>query len=129
MFFYNCSNTLKKNNEFDNKFIFNALDNIGLYLKNKKKYIINITSTVNPGSCLKFIRYIEKKFDVVHGKEFILTYNPHLIALGSIYNDVLNSDVVLIGSNNQYGFDYLKKIYSPIYKKNFKIKIFKFGRS
>lgn len=107
----------KKNKEFDNKFIFNALDNIGPYLNNKKNYIINITSTVNPGSCSKFIKYIETNYDVVHGKEFILTYNPHLIALGSIYNDVLNSDVVLIGSNNKYGFDYLKKIYLPIYKK------------
>ncbi len=107
----------KKNKEFDNKFIFNALDNIAPYLKNKNKYVINITSTVNPGSCSKFIKYIETYYDVVHGKEFILTYNPHLIALGSIYNDVLNSDVVLIGSNNKYGFDYLKKIYLPIYKK------------
>ena len=47
----------------------------------------------------------------------ILTYNPHLRALGSIYNDVINSDVVLIGSNKAYGHKYLKKAYYPIYKK------------
>ena len=47
------------------------------------------------GPCLKFINYIEKNYGVTHGKKLI-TYNPHLIALGSIYNDVINSDVVLI---------------------------------
>ena len=57
-----------------------------------------------------------KKIIVTHGKEFIITYNPHLIALGSIYNDVINSDVVLIGSNDNFGFKYLKKIYLPIYR-------------
>ena len=107
----------KKNKEFDNKYIINALNNIGPYLKNKKKYIINITSTVNPSSCRSFINYLERKYKIKHGREFILTYNPHLIALGSIYNDVINSDVVLIGSSEAYGHKYLKKIYLPIYKK------------
>ena len=107
----------KKNKEFDNKYIINALNNIGPYLKNKKKYIINITSTVNPSSCRSFINYLERKYKIKHGREFILTYNPHLIALGSIYNDVINSDVVLIGSNETYGHKYLKKVYSQIYKK------------
>ena len=107
----------KKNKEFDNKYIINALNNIGPYLKNKKKYIINITSTVNPSSCRSFINYLERKYKIKHGREFILTYNPHLIALGSIYNDVINSDVVLIGSNEAYGHKYLKKVYSQIYKK------------
>ncbi|WP_075484597.1 nucleotide sugar dehydrogenase [Candidatus Pelagibacter communis] len=107
----------KKNKEFDNKYIYNSLNEIGKYLKNKKKYIINITSTVNPGSCDKFIKHLENKFNLVHGKEFIITYNPHLIALGSIYNDVLNSDVVLIGSKLKYGHNFLRKIYAPLYKK------------
>ena len=69
---------------------------------------------MNPGSCLKFINYIEKNYNVTHGKEFIITYNPHLIALGSIYNDVINSDVVLIGSNDNFGFKYLKNIFTNI---------------
>ena len=106
----------KKNKEFDNRYILSALDQIGPYLKNKKKYLINITSTVNPGSCRKFISYLEKKYNIKHEKQFVLTYNPHLIALGSIYNDVINSDVVLIGSKEKYGHQFLKKIYSRIYK-------------
>jgi len=108
----------KKNKEFDNKYVFSAIDQIGPYLKNKKKYLINLTSTVNPGSCHKFIIHLEKKYKIKHGKQFVLTYNPHLIALGSIYNDVINSDVVLIGSDEIYGHQFLKKIYASIYKKN-----------
>ena len=89
----------------------------GTFSKKKKKYLINITSTVSPGSCENFIKRLEKKFKLKHEKEFILTYNPHLIALGSIYRDVLFPDFVLTGSNNEIGFKLLKKIYSKIYPK------------
>ena len=94
------------------------MNQIGKYLKYKKNYLINITSTVNPGSSEKFINNLEKKFKLKHGKNFILTYNPHLIALGSIYNDIINSDLVLIGSNNDKGFKILENIYKKIYKNN-----------
>ena len=108
----------KKNHEFDNSFIFEALNRIGKSLKFKKKYIINITSTVNPGSCHLFINFLEKKFSLKHGQQFIITYNPHLIALGQIYNDVLNTETVIVGSDIDYGHKFLKNFYSQIYKKN-----------
>lgn len=108
----------KKNYEFDNTYIINSLNEIGPHLKNKKNYLINITSTVNPGSCEIFIKMLEEKFKLKHGKNFILTYNPHLIALGSIYNDILKSDLVLIGSNLNQGFKLLKNIYKSFYPKN-----------
>ncbi len=109
----------KKNSEFDNSYIFDCLKRMGKFLKTKKKYIINITSTVNPGSCKSFIKFLEKKFQLKHGREFILTYNPHLIALGSIYNDVLNSDLVILGSDIKEGHKYLMNFYKKIYSKNF----------
>ena len=108
----------QKNHEFDNSYIYSALNTLGIFLKKKKKYLINITSTVNPGSCNKFITFLEKKFRLKHGKEFILTYNPHLIALGSIYNDVINSDLVIVGSDLEYGHTVVKKFYKKVYKKN-----------
>jgi UDPglucose 6-dehydrogenase len=110
----------KKNHDFDNKYIFETLKKIGKYLKSKKKYVINITSTVNPGSCSLFVKFLEDNFQLVHGKEFIVTYNPHLIALGSIYENVINSELVIIGSDLSYGHIYLKKLYSKIYKKKLK---------
>lgn len=108
----------KKNHEFDNKYIFDALNQIGKFLINKKKYIINITSTVNPGSCNLFIKFLEKKYSIKHGKHFIITYNPHLIALGQIYNDVINSETVIIGSDEKFGHTFLKNFYKKIYNKN-----------
>lgn len=108
----------KKNFEFDNKYIYQSLKKIGPHLKNKKKYLINITSTVNPGSCNDFINFLERKFLLKHGQEFILTYNPHLIALGSIYNNIINSDLVILGSDNKLGHIALKNIYKKLYKKN-----------
>ena len=107
----------KKNKEFDNSYIEKCLDKIGPFLKNKKKYLINITSTVNPGSCEIFIKRLEKKYKLKHGKHFVLTYNPHLIALGSIYKDVLFPDFVLIGSNLKSGFKLLENIYNKLYPK------------
>ena len=105
-----------KNHAFDNKYILYSLDKICEHLKNKSKYIINITSTVSPGACNYFIKYIENKYDLKHGKEFILTYNPHLIALGSVYKNVLEPDLVIIGSDLKYGHKYLHKLYKKIYK-------------
>jgi UDPglucose 6-dehydrogenase len=107
-----------KNHAFDNKYILSSLDKICEQLQHKSKYVINITSTVNPGSCNFFINYIEKKYNLKHGKQFVLTYNPHLIALGSVYENVLNPDLVIIGSDLKYGHRYLNKLYSKIYKKS-----------
>ena len=108
----------KKNHEFDNSCILQSLDKIAKYLHNKKNYLINITSTVNPGTCNYLIKYLEERFSLKHGKQFVLTYNPHLIALGSIFDNVINSDLVIAGSDLPEGHRLLKKIYSKIYKKN-----------
>jgi UDPglucose 6-dehydrogenase len=102
----------KKNHEFDNSYILQSLDKIAKYLHNKKNYLINITSTVNPGTCNYLIKYLEEKFNLKHGKQFILTYNPHLIALGSIFDNVINNDLVIAGSDLPIGHGLLKKIYS-----------------
>ncbi|WP_415290759.1 nucleotide sugar dehydrogenase [Candidatus Pelagibacter sp. Uisw_136] len=106
----------KKNHEFDNKYILSSLSSIGKSLKKKKNYHIIITSTVNPGSCKIFIKYLENKFKVKHGVQFILSYNPHLIALGSIYENIMNNDLVIVGSDLKEGHLFLTNFYKKIYK-------------
>lgn len=106
----------KKNHEFDNKYILSSLSSIGRSLKKKKNYHIIITSTVNPGSCKIFIKYLENKFKVKHGVQFILSYNPHLIALGSIYENIMNNDLVIVGSDLNEGHLFLTNFYKKIYK-------------
>ena len=62
-----------------------------------------------------------KKFKLKHGKEFILTYNPHLIALGSIYNNVINSDLVIVGSDLTDGFEIIYNWFRFLKKLNHEI--------
>ena len=52
-----------KDGSFSNSFIFESLNKISLSLRIKKKYkpYIVITSTVSPGSCDLFVKYLEKK--------------------------------------------------------------------
>ena len=66
---------------------------------------------------MKFIKYLENKFDIKHGVHFILSYNPHLIALGSIYENIMNNDLVIVGSDLKEGHIFLKNFYKKIYKK------------
>ena len=97
-----------------------------IYQKKKKKipYIINICSTVSPGSCdNQIIPYLEKKYNLKEGIDFSIVYNPYFVALGSVIKTLLNPDFVLIGSKNKDGFKKLLNIYNSIYSKDVKIKL------
>ena len=104
------------------------LDEIGVYLKKNKKdnnpYLINICSTVSPYSCEnELIPYLENKYDLKEGVDFVLVYNPYFVALGSVVKTLLNPDFVLIGSRNQKNLKNLLTIYNAIYSKEVKFKI------
>jgi UDPglucose 6-dehydrogenase len=114
----------KKNHEFSNKFIYSFLKNYTNFYNKKKinKFHIVISSTVMPGSCSKFIKYIEKKTSLKIGKDFYLSYNPEFIALGNVINGFLNPDLVLIGSTNLQATKELVSIYkNTVQSKNFNI--------
>src|SRR6056300_471916 len=80
-----------KNGFFTNKFLLKSLEEISKILKNKKKFhVINITSTVMPGSCDSEIKKVIEKFSKKKvGKDIGLCYNPEFIALGNVVNDML----------------------------------------
>jgi UDPglucose 6-dehydrogenase len=103
------------------------LDEIGVYLKRNKNnsdpYIINICSTVSPYSCEnELIPYLENKYDLKEGVDFVMVYNPYFVALGSVVKTLLNPDFVLIGSRNKENIQKLLNIYSAIYSKDIKFK-------
>jgi UDPglucose 6-dehydrogenase len=102
----------KKNWEFSNSYIINFLKEFSklIYRENKKFHIV-ISSTVMPGSCIKFIKFIEKKLDYKINKQFFFSYNPEFIALGSVIKNFLNPDLVLIGSSNNKAANELVSIY------------------
>ena len=71
-----------RNNSFSNKYIIDCLDKLAPFIK-KRNHIINITSTVMPGSCRNiFCKILESK-GLKNNKDFIITYNPHFIAQGT----------------------------------------------
>ena len=106
---------------FDNSYILKVLENISEYLKNNSKnkpYIININSTVMPGSFKnELIPYMEKK-GLKKDIDFSFLYNPYFVALGDVIQGLENPDFVLVGSDNHQAKNKLKDIYNKIYKKN-----------
>jgi UDPglucose 6-dehydrogenase len=104
------------------------LDDLGVYLKNnnikKNPYLINICSTVSPYSCdRELIPYLENKYNLKEGVDFVLIYNPYFVALGSVVKTLLNPDFVLIGSRNKDKINKLLNIYNSIYSKDVKFKV------
>lgn len=105
-----------------------VLDEIGIYLKNnnrnKDPYIINICSTVSPYSCNnELIPYLENKYNLKEGADFVLVYNPYFVALGSVVKTLINPDFVLIGTKNISHIKSLMNIYNSVYTKDVKYKI------
>ena len=89
---------------FSNAAIMDVLNKMIPYLRTKQSHhIINIVSTVMPGTCNKFISYIEDRTGKVVGKDFDITYNPEFIAIGDVIRGFLHPDMVLIGSSNESG--------------------------
>lgn len=74
--------------------------------------IIVLISTVLPGTCRKKFLPIIKK-----GVNFI--YNPYLIAMGTTTWDMLNPEMIIIGSNNvpQSSVQDIKRFYKKILQK------------
>ena len=90
---------------FLNDYIIDVLKEISIYLtKNKQQnpYLININSTVSPGSINKdFIPYMKKQ-GLKNNEDFAFIYNPYFVALGDVIKGLENPDMVLIGCENQY---------------------------
>ena len=113
-----------KNNSFSNEYIIKSLDQISrslLKFKNKC-HIINITSTVMPGSCSDiFTKFLESK-GLKNEIDFIITYNPHFIAQGTTIYNLENPFFILIGSDSKFGKK-LSIFYKKIYKDKSKISL------
>ncbi len=107
---------------FSNKFIFEVLEDVAVHLKtrenSKEPYIININSTIMPGSTKdELIPYLEKK-GFKNNVDFSFLYNPYFVALGDVIKGLENPDLILVGSENKYATKKIMGIYNKIYKKN-----------
>jgi UDPglucose 6-dehydrogenase len=98
---------------FTNKYILDAVASIGREIARKKTYhIVNICSTVMPGSCEGEIRAALEKYSGKRvGDEIGLCYNPEFIALGSVVKNMQYPDMILVGCNDEHSGAILSQIY------------------
>lgn len=105
--------TPTKSEVFDTTFLNSALQTIDVVVKKLNKNLICvITSTVNPGDC----NILQKQLNKDSKPLISLVYSPEFIALGSVLKDMLNPDIVLLGSNDTNAADKVFSIYSRLYK-------------
>jgi UDPglucose 6-dehydrogenase len=105
---------------FSNEFILEAVEKISKVLKQKNSYhVINITSTVMPGSCDgKIIGAIEFYSGKRVGKDIGLCYSPEFIALGSVIKNMEYPDMCLIGESDERCGTIIENIYKGVVKNN-----------
>lgn len=111
------------NGSFNLEYTNNSFRDIALSIKKKKNFhLIVLVSTVLPGSFSKVLIntlefYSKKKINL----DFGVVYNPAFIALGSVMQNFLNPDFILIGSDQKKSTNIIKSFYKKILSKpNFK---------
>lgn len=105
---------------FTNKFVIESLKSIGQALRKKDGYhVVNITSTVMPGSCDGEIRQaLEAASGRKVGQDVGLCYNPEFIALGSVVHNMLYPDMILLGESDPRAGEMLEAIYKTSCENN-----------
>lgn len=105
---------------FSNKYVLSAVTAIGQALRKKSDYhMVNITSTVMPGSTGGEIRRaLEAASGREVGKSVGLCYNPEFVALGTVIRDMTHPDMLLIGESDPRAGDVLEAIYRQVCESN-----------
>lgn len=105
-----------KNGAFSNDHVLFAAKSIAKVLKDKKTFhLVAIVSTVIPGSMEgEIIPTLEKFSGKKAGVDFGVCYNPEFIALGSVVDNLLKPDLVLIGQLNIKSGDILESVYKNL---------------
>ena len=89
---------------FSNAQVEGALEELAAALKSSRKpyHLFVISSTVVPGSAKDcFIPIIERHSGRKFNDGFGICYNPGFISLGSVLNDFMNPEVVVIGQGRE----------------------------
>lgn len=77
----------------------------------KKKLLINICSTLQPGTYKSYLKPLEKKYNFLN-----FTYVPEFVACGTTINDFLYPDQLVIGANNKVAQNTILEQYSKVIK-------------
>lgn len=109
-----------KDDTFSNATVLEALKQIARTIREKKeRHVIVVTSTVMPGSSDGVFREtIETLSGKIVGQNVGYCYNPEFIALGSVIDDMLNPDFILIGESDRRAGAAVAAIYKKACGKN-----------
>jgi UDPglucose 6-dehydrogenase len=109
---------------FSNRYVLAAVARIGAALRKKDAYhVVNITSTVMPGSMTGVIGpALEEAAGRPIGSSLGLCYNPEFIALGTVIHDMLAPDMVLIGQSDSRAGDRLESLYRTVCENDPRVK-------
>lgn len=102
---------------FSDRYLKSALEALAAALRQsgKEYHLFVVTSTVSPGTTEEsLIPLIERHSGRKLNDGFGVCYSPEFIALGSVINDFLNPDLVLIGESDQRAGDTLAGIYQAV---------------
>jgi UDPglucose 6-dehydrogenase len=101
---------------FTNSLLLDAVDGVGRALARRDDYhVVVVASTVMPGSCEHELRpALEQASGRAVGDTLGLCYSPEFIALGSVIQDMLQPDMVLIGESDERAGDRLERLYAGV---------------
>lgn len=103
---------------FTNDYLVKVLEGLAPALKAKSGFhIVGVVSTVMPGSCDTIFKpMLEQATGKRCGTDFGLVYNPEFIALGSVIQNFLNPDMVLIGASDDRSGSAVRQLYASTCK-------------
>jgi UDPglucose 6-dehydrogenase len=100
---------------FSTRYVESVCRSIGRALREKDEYhLVALTSTVLPGETRKMLKLLEEESGTVCGEDFGLCYSPEFIALGTVIQDFLNPDLLLIGESDEQAGALLESCYQRI---------------
>lgn len=104
---------------FSNQYVISAVESLGKALGKKERYhVVAVTSTVMPGATDGPIREaLERAAGRRVGDELGLCYNPEFIALGSVVDNMLEPDFILIGESDQRAGKLVASVYETVCEK------------
>ena len=105
---------------FSNLHVVAAVERMGSALRDKPRYhAVVVTSTVMPGSMDGSIREaLERTSGRAVGSEVGLCYNPEFIALGSVVDNMLEPDFLLIGESDERAGAFVASVYETVCPKH-----------
>jgi UDPglucose 6-dehydrogenase len=103
---------------FSNEYLLDVVEKVGNCIVEGQRIVIDIVSTVMPGSCNG---PIQKKLELSSGQkvgsQIGLCYNPEFIALGSVIKDMEYPDMHLIGESSAWAGNVIETALRSIVKR------------